>query len=277
MALYSLVKLTVMCALLQAAEAIPCTGTRTPDDPTSSPYGVYSNVKPVPVGKFGMEVTTIDLEFKAKTTPDNFDSKVTYSQHLVGCLFEDVGGTFECKTGKFPLGSDMTFTDGRFYDSTSGMGSKFIPVDKPNLNPFEKFINDNLRIQWCPTEKYFVVMVQGVPYELRSAGPMDIMSLSEERVEIKSSIPYNASGAITYRSFFCGDDSYSVQKNNPFTVDHNRGICLVIKITADVDTPDGKVAAEPYTSSGTAYSQWIVVENGKDDSGKTKYKVTGNN
>ena len=78
---------------------------------------------------------------------------------------------FECKTGKFPLGSDMTFTDGHFYDSTSGMGSKFIPVDKPNLNPFEKFINDNLRIQWCPTEKYFVVMVQGAPYELRSAGP----------------------------------------------------------------------------------------------------------
>ena len=41
-----------------------------------------------------MEVTTVDMEFKAKTTPDNFDSKVTYSQHLVGCLFEDVGGTF---------------------------------------------------------------------------------------------------------------------------------------------------------------------------------------
>ena len=272
MALYSLVKLTVMCALLQAAEAIPCTGTRTPDDPTSSPYGVYSNVKPVPVGKFGMEVTTIDLEFKAKTTPDNFDSKVTYSQHLVGCLFEDVGGTFECKTGKFPLGSDMTFTDGHFYDSTSGMGSKFIPVDKPNLNPFEKFINDNLRIQWCPTEKYFVVMVQGAPYELRSAGPMDIMSLSEERVEIKSSIPYIARGTISFRSHFCDDDPYSVTKTEPFKV--NSGICLVTKITATVDTPDGKVTAEPYTSSGTSYSQFSVVDNGKDSSGKSKFKVT---
>jgi hypothetical protein len=283
MALYSLVKLTVMCALLQAAEAIPCTGTRTPDDPTSSPYGVYSNVKPVPVGKFGMEVTTVDLEFKAKTTPDNFNSDVTYSQHLVGCLFEDVGGTFECKTGKFPLGSDMTFTDGHFYD-TSGMGSKFIPVDKPNLNPFEKFINENLRIQWCPTEKYFVVMVQGAPYELRSAGPMDVMSLySEEpmmsmkraypKVEVKSSIPYFASGKVSYKSVFCGDDNYFTTMAEPYKAD-SRGVCLVTKITATVDTPDGKVTAEPYTSSGTSYSQFSVVDNGKDSSGKSKFKVT---
>ena len=144
MALYSLFKLTVLCALFQAAAAIECSGTRTPEN---SPFGVYSNVKPVPVGKMGMEVTTVDLHFDTKTTAANFNSDVTYKQHLIGCLFEQAGDTYECKTGKFPLGPDMTFTNGHFYD-TSGTGSKFIPVDKRNLNPFEKFIDDNLKIQW---------------------------------------------------------------------------------------------------------------------------------
>jgi len=172
MALYSLFKLTVLCALFQAAAAIECSGTRTPEN---SPFGVYSNVKPVPVGKMGMEVTTVDLHFHTKTTAANFKSDVTYTQHLVGCLFEQAGGTYECKTGKFLLGPDMTFTNGHFYDA-SGMGSKFIPVDKPNLNPLEKFINDNLKIDWCPEQQWFVVVVAGpdgpVPYKLQSSGPM---------------------------------------------------------------------------------------------------------
>ena len=263
MALYSLFKLSVLCALFQAAAAIECSGTRTPEN---SPFGVYSNVKPVPVGKMGMEVTTVDLQFDTKTTAANFDSDVTYKQHLVGCLFEQAGGTYECKTGKFPLGPDMTFTNGRFYD-TSGTGSKFIPVDKPNLNPFEKFIDDNLKIQWCPEQHWFVVVVAGpdgpVPYKLQSSGPMYApvaeAALAYPLVTIQDSTAYNVEGKVEYASIFCKDDNWSATPSTQWTAS-SRGVCLVCKITATVRTPAGDIAATSYTASPcTSYSQFAVI------------------
>jgi hypothetical protein len=61
----------------------------------------------------------------------------------------------------------MTYTTGHFHNST-GTGSKFLPIHHPK-NDFERFIDDTLRIQWCPNEKHFVVMIEGVPYQLISA------------------------------------------------------------------------------------------------------------
>ena len=52
--------------------------------------------------------------------------------------------------------------------NSTGTGSKFLPIHHPK-NDFERFIDDTLRIQWCPNEKHFVVMIEGVPYQLISA------------------------------------------------------------------------------------------------------------
>ena len=271
MALYSRFKLSVLCALFQAAAAIECSGTRTPEN---SPFGVYSNVKPVPVGKMGMEVTTVDLQFDTKTTAANFDSDVTYKQHLVGCLFEQAGGTYECKTGKFPLGPDMTFTNGHFYD-TSGAGSKFIPVDKPNLNPFEKFIDDNLKIQWCPEQHWFVVVVAGpdgpVPYKLQSSGPMYVpvaeaaFAAGYPKVKITDSTAYNVEGKVEYAGIFtCPIDGWSATPSTKWTAS-SRGVCLVCKITATVKTPGGNIQAKAYKASPcTSYSEFAVIADGSD-------------
>jgi hypothetical protein len=68
---------------------------------------------------------------------------------------------------RMPLPPDMTYTTGHFHNST-GTGSKFLPIHHPK-NDFERFIDDTLRIQWCPNEKHFVVMIEGVPYQLISA------------------------------------------------------------------------------------------------------------
>ena len=269
MALYSLFKLSVLCALFQAAAAIECSGTRTPEN---SPFGVYSNVEPVPVGKMGMEVTTVDLHFDTKTTAANFNSDVTYKQHLVGCLFEQAGGTYECKTGKFPLGPDMNFKNGHFYD-TQGTGSKFIPVAKPNLTPFEKFIDGNLKIQWCPEQDWFVVVVAGpdgpVPYKLQSSGPMyvpmaEARAFAYPKVKITDSTAYNVEGEVEYASLFCGDDDWSATPSTKWTAS-SRGACLVCKITATVKTPRGNIQAKPYKASPcTSYSEFAVIADGSD-------------
>ena len=180
MALYSLFKLTTMCAVFQAAAgaAFECTGTRTPE---SSPYGVYANEKPVPT-KYGVEVKTVDLIFETKPTAQNFKAPVTYTQDLTGCLFEydSTTGTYECKNNSptIPLGPSIPYTDGRFIDSPSS-GSKFMPIGEPSgpMMKFEEFINNALDITWCPKQNWFVVKVEGpegaVAYKLKSLGPMD--------------------------------------------------------------------------------------------------------
>jgi hypothetical protein len=41
-----------------------------------------------------------------------------------------------------------------------------------------------------------------------------------------------------------------------------RGGCLLTEITATVQTPQGNIVAKPYTSSGTSYSQFAVINTG---------------
>ncbi|WP_342553510.1 hypothetical protein [Paenibacillus sp. FSL R7-0652] len=80
-------------------------------------------------------------------------------------------------------------------------------------------------------------------------------------VQIYNSTPFNAYGAVEYASIFCSNDQYSVQREETWQAS-GRGVCLVTRITATVRTPSGNIAAEPYTSSGTSYSQFAIIQVG---------------
>jgi hypothetical protein len=81
------------------------------------------------------------------------------------------------------------------------------------------------------------------------------------KVQILDSTPYNVSGTVVYATIFCKDDGYSVTPTNTWT-GPERGVCLVTEINARVKTPNGDVWAKSYTSSGTSYSQFAVVQTG---------------
>jgi hypothetical protein len=80
-------------------------------------------------------------------------------------------------------------------------------------------------------------------------------------VEIANSTSYMASGTVEYASMFCSDDNYNVTPNTTWQAG-SRGVCLVTQITASVITPNGTFQAQPYTSSGTSYSQFAVIQTG---------------
>ncbi|PYE48804.1 hypothetical protein HUB98_16665 [Paenibacillus barcinonensis] len=87
-------------------------------------------------------------------------------------------------------------------------------------------------------------------------------------VRIYNSTPYNAFGKVEYVSFFCSDDNYVVQRDESWQAS-SRGVCLVKRITATVRTPYGNIEAEPYTSSGTSYSQFAIIQVGPN-----QFKIT---
>lgn len=80
-------------------------------------------------------------------------------------------------------------------------------------------------------------------------------------VQIFNSTSFNAYGGVEYASIFCSNDSYSVQRDQIWR-SSGRGVCLVTRITATVRTPSGNIEAEPYTSSGTSYSQFAIIQVG---------------
>lgn len=80
-------------------------------------------------------------------------------------------------------------------------------------------------------------------------------------VQIYNSTSFNAYGTVEYASIFCSNDRYSVQREGTWQ-SSGRGICLVTRITATVITPSGNIEAEPYTSSGTSYSQFAIIQVG---------------
>ncbi len=80
-------------------------------------------------------------------------------------------------------------------------------------------------------------------------------------VKIHDSTNFNVSGKVSYMSIFCSDDNYSATPSTTWEAS-SRGVCLVTKITATVKTPDGDITASPYTSSGTSYSQFAVINTG---------------
>jgi hypothetical protein len=188
MALYSLFKLTVLCAIFHAAAAVSrqpppsalarasfiralprslprtppentrfhaqetaCTGTRSKTEATN-PSGLYY-ANNIPVGSMG-KVTYVDLIFPAQ----DFSGFVTYKQDLRGCAFVP---PIPDKCIDFFGTQTMTFKKGRFN------GNQLIPVAGDDINPFEKGIDELLHIEWCPDQNQFLVSVMGQgPYPL---------------------------------------------------------------------------------------------------------------
>lgn len=81
-------------------------------------------------------------------------------------------------------------------------------------------------------------------------------------VSVADSTAYLVSGTVHYLSAFCSNDDYSATPNTTWTA-RSRGACLVTKIDAVVKTPGGDIEAVPYTSSGTSYSQFAVIQTGE--------------
>ena len=80
-------------------------------------------------------------------------------------------------------------------------------------------------------------------------------------VQICNSTPYPASGEVSYASIFCSNDSFTLAPGACWEA-ASRGVCLVTKITVVVTVNGNPVQAAPYTSSGTSYSQFAVVQVG---------------
>lgn len=89
------------------------------------------------------------------------------------------------------------------------------------------------------------------------------------KVKIFDSTSYIASGKVEYMSAFCSNDSYTVTPNTQWQAS-SRGVCLVTKITATVETPGGDIVATPYESSGTSYSNFAVIQTGENSFAVTR-------
>ena len=77
-------------------------------------------------------------------------------------------------------------------------------------------------------------------------------------VNIHNSAQDVACGTVQYASAFCSNDDYCVSPGRTWTAS-SRGVCLITKITASVQTPGGDTVAVEYTSSGTSYSTFAVI------------------
>ena len=92
--------------------------------------------------------------------------------------------------------------------------------------------------------------------------------MSYPLVNIHNSTNYVVRGVVEYASIFCVNSDYSVGPNTSWQAS-SRGICLVTKISATVKTPSGNYQATAYTSSGTSYNIFAVIEVGEN-----KFEVT---
>jgi hypothetical protein len=75
-------------------------------------------------------------------------------------------------------------------------------------------------------------------------------------VSISNSTQHNVSGRVEFAA--CFQSTYVTHIGQTWT-DDERGICLVTKITAVVATDDGNIEAKPYVSTGTSYSNYVVI------------------
>jgi hypothetical protein len=93
-----------------------------------------------------------------------------------------------------------------------------------------------------------------------------------ELVQVVNSTNYPARGKVEYLTKLCSDDEYTVNPFSTWTANH-RGVCLVTKISALLAAPSGPIEATPYTSSGTGYSQFAVIQWGSNSFRVTR--ITG--
>jgi hypothetical protein len=78
-------------------------------------------------------------------------------------------------------------------------------------------------------------------------------------VNIVNATGHTVSGKVHYATLLCRDDDFGAEPFQPWTA-RGRGSCLVTRITATAKTPGGNIAATPYASSGTSYSQFAVIQ-----------------
>jgi hypothetical protein len=64
-------------------------------------------------------------------------------------------------------------------------------------------------------------------------------------------------------SIFCSNDDYTVGPLDTWT-EGSRGVCLVTKIDATLTVGTQQIQATPYTSSGTFYSQFVIIQQGEN-------------
>ena len=195
MALYSLFKLTVLCAIFHATAAVsrqppPSALARAcppsalcPDlslDSLSLPRTLLENTRfhaqetACTGTRSKTEATNPSGLYYANNIPvgsmgkvtyvdlifpaQDFSGFVTYQQDLRGCAFVP---PIPDKCIDFFGTQTMTFKKGRFN------GNQLIPVAGDDINPFEKGIDELLNIEWCPDQNQFLVKVMGQgPYPL---------------------------------------------------------------------------------------------------------------
>ena len=81
-------------------------------------------------------------------------------------------------------------------------------------------------------------------------------------VNVLDSTSYIATGTVRYAG--CGSDGFTVTPSTTWTAG-SRGFlnwCLVTGIDAVVKTPTGNIGATSYSSSGTGYSSFAVIQTG---------------
>ena len=81
---------------------------------------------------------------------------------------------------------------------------------------------------------------------------------------VTDSTPYPISGEVKYASAFCSDDDYTAQPGTKWFAS-SRGVCLITRVTATVQTPNGDKTAASYSSSGTSYSKFAVIGEGDNN------------
>jgi hypothetical protein len=90
--------------------------------------------------------------------------------------------------------------------------------------------------------------------------------MSYPDVSITNSTPYTIRGTVFYMA--CENDGFT-DLHPGRSRSFSRGFCLITSIYATIETPQGDVAAEPYQSTGTSYSEFAVTVNREG-----KYVVT---
>lgn len=86
--------------------------------------------------------------------------------------------------------------------------------------------------------------------------------MSYSKVHIVNSTDYSVKGHVKYAA--CSGDDFLIAPWGNWTAD-SRGVCLLTKITATVYTPGKTAEAVPYTSSGTSYSQFAIIQTSPDN------------
>ena len=88
-------------------------------------------------------------------------------------------------------------------------------------------------------------------------------------VRVFNSTPFAASGGVNYA--VCSDDAFSIRKHKDWS--HSRGLCLITRVYASLSVDGDFVEATPYTSTGTSYSQFSIIQTGPQSFAVTRITV----